>query len=137
MVAVCEPLPKAAVTVAWSLQLPVTLRATITTVRLLAMEAAAVALKVAALAPAATVTDAGTVSAALLLASVTLDPPAGAAWGSVTVHVLTPLCPRLAGLHTRVKRDNAAAGPATATFSMAIPCAVVTTLPEEFRNSAE
>ncbi len=49
-------------------------------------------------APAATVTDNGTVSAALLLASVTLEPPAGAVWVSVTVQVLTALCPRLVGL---------------------------------------
>ena len=45
---------------------------------MLAIEAAAVALNVAVVAPAATVTDAGTVSWALLLASVTLVPPAGA-----------------------------------------------------------
>ena len=50
------------------------------------------------MAPAATVTDAGTVSEALLLPSVTLDPPAGAVWVRVTVHVLTALCPRLVGL---------------------------------------
>jgi hypothetical protein len=65
---------------------------------LLAIDAAAVAPNVAVVAPAATVTDAGTVSAALLLASVTLDPPAGAVWVSVTVQMLTELCPRLAGL---------------------------------------
>ena len=65
---------------------------------MLAIEAAAVALKVAVVAPAATVTDAGTASEGLLLASVTLDPPAGAVWLSVTVHVLTALCPRLTGL---------------------------------------
>jgi hypothetical protein len=45
---------------------------------LLAIEAAAVALKVAVVAPAATVTDAGMVSRVLLLARVTLDPPVGA-----------------------------------------------------------
>ena len=66
---------------------------------MLAIDAAAVALKVAVMTPAATVTDAGTVSDALLLASVTLDPPAGADWVNVTVHVLTALCPRLVGLH--------------------------------------
>ena len=65
---------------------------------MLAMVAAAVALKVAAIAPAATVTDAGTVSEVLLLASVTPKPPAGAAWVSVTVQALTALWPRLAGL---------------------------------------
>ena len=66
---------------------------------MLAIEAAAVALNVVVVAPAATVTDAGTVSKVPLLDSVTLDPPAGAVWVSVTVHVLTALCPRLAGMH--------------------------------------
>ena len=65
------------------------------------MDAAAVALNVAVAAPAATVTDAGTVSEALLLARVTADPPAGAVCDSVTVQVLTALWPRLAGLHER------------------------------------
>jgi hypothetical protein len=54
---------------------------------LLVIEAAAVALNAAVVAPAATVTDAGMVSEALLLASVTLDPPVGAAWVSITVQV--------------------------------------------------
>ena len=45
---------------------------------MLAIEAA-VALKVALVDPAATGTRAGTVSAGLLLASVTAEPPAGAA----------------------------------------------------------
>ena len=63
---------------------------------MLAIEAAAVALKVAVVAPAATVSDAGTVSEALLLASVTLDPPVAAV--SVTVQVLTAPWPRLVGL---------------------------------------
>ena len=65
---------------------------------MLAMDAAAVALKVAVAAPAATVTEAGTVSEALLLLSVIPDPPAGAVCDSVTVQVLTALWPRLAGL---------------------------------------
>ena len=69
---------------------------------MLAIEAAAVALKVAVVAPAVTVTDAGTVSEVLLLASVTVDPSRGAVWVSVTVQVLTALWPRLVGLHTRV-----------------------------------
>jgi hypothetical protein len=62
------------------------------------MEAAAVALKLALAAPAATVTEAGTVSDALLLASVTVEPPVGAAWASVTVQALEAFGPRLAGL---------------------------------------
>ncbi len=55
------------------------------------MEDDAVALKVAVVDPADTVTDAGTVSNALLLDSVTVDPPVGAVCVSVTVHVLAPL----------------------------------------------
>lgn len=46
---------------------------------MVAMLADAVALNVAVVAPAATVTDAGTVSRVLLLASVTAEPPTGAA----------------------------------------------------------
>jgi hypothetical protein len=69
---------------------------------LLAIVATAVALKVEVAAPAATVINAGTVSEALLLASVTLDPPAGALWVSVTVHVPTALRASLEGLHSRV-----------------------------------
>jgi hypothetical protein len=58
-----------------------------------------VALNVVAVAPAATVTDAGTVSVALLLVSVTAAAPVGAACVNVTVHVLEAFCPRLVGLH--------------------------------------
>ena len=75
---------------------------------MLVIEAAAVALNAAVVAPAATVTEAGTVSEALLLASVTLDPPVGAAWVSVTMHVLAALCPRLAGLQARVDTSTGA-----------------------------
>ena len=64
---------------------------------MLAIEAAAVALNVAVVAPAGTANDVGTVSKTLLLASVTLD-PAGAFWLRVTVQVLTALCPRLVRL---------------------------------------
>jgi hypothetical protein len=46
-----------------------------------------VALKVAVVAPDGTVTEAGRASRVLLLASVTLDPPVGATWVSVTVQV--------------------------------------------------
>ena len=57
-----------------------------------------VALKVADVAAAATVTEAATVSAALELERVTLAPPAGAGCVKVTVHVLEELAPMLAGL---------------------------------------
>ena len=57
------------------------------------------ALNVADVAAAATVTDAGTVSVALVFVSATVLPPAGAAWFSVTVQLLAPLGPRLVGLH--------------------------------------
>ena len=87
---------------------------------MLAMEAAAVALNVAVVAPAVTVTDAGTVSEVLLLASVTLEPPAGAIWVSVTVHVPTALCPRLAGLQ---------ATPETSTGARRLIAAVCELLP--------
>ena len=58
---------------------------------------AVVALNVAEVAPAATVTEAGTVSTALVLVSVTTAPPAGATLVKVTVQVLEALGPRLAG----------------------------------------
>src|ERR1700678_143502 len=66
--------------------------------------AAVVALKVAEVAPAATVTDAGTVSVELVLVRVTVAPPVGAAWVKVTVQVLEELGPRLTGLQA-IKAD--------------------------------
>ena len=57
-----------------------------------------VALKVAELAAAATVTDAGTVSVGLMLVSVTNAPPAGATLVNVTVQLLEAFAPKLAGL---------------------------------------
>ena len=60
--------------------------------------AAVVALKVAEVAAAATVTDAGTVRVALVLVNVTAAPPVGAAWVRVTVQVLEAFGPRVVGL---------------------------------------
>jgi hypothetical protein len=59
-----------------------------------------VALKVAELAAAGTVTDAGTVRAASVLVRVTAAPAAGETWFRVTVQVLEELGPRLVGLQT-------------------------------------
>ena len=50
----------------------------------------AVAMKLPVVAPAATVVEAGTVSNTLLLDTETAAPPVGAAFESVTVHVLLP-----------------------------------------------
>ena len=92
---------------------------------MLAMVAAAVALKVAVVAPAVTVTEAGTVSSALLLVSVTLDPPVGAVWVRVTVQVLTALCPRLVGLQARVETSTGASRLIVAVFEL-LPRVAVT-----------
>ncbi len=59
----------------------------------------AVAVKLAEVAPDATVAEAGTVSAAALLDSVTVIPPVPAACDSVTVHEEVPPELRLVGLH--------------------------------------
>lgn len=68
---------------------------------MLAIAPATVALKVAVVAPAGEiVTDAGTVNSALLLASVIVVPPAGAACVTVTVHVDVPPLPSAPGLQT-------------------------------------
>jgi hypothetical protein len=75
---------------------------------------AAVALKLELAAPAATVTEAGTVSEALLLASVTVAPPVGAAWPSVTVHVLEELGPRLVGLQVKEETSTVTTRPIVA-----------------------
>ena len=66
-----------------------------------------VALKVAVVAAAATVTDAGTVSVVLVFVSVTNAPPAGATLVSVTVQALEAFCPRLVGLQAS---DDTSAG---------------------------
>jgi len=69
--------------------------------------AAVVALKVADRAVAATVTDAGTVSVALVLVSVTAAPPVGAGWVRVTMQVLEELGPRVVGLQASEETSTA------------------------------
>ena len=68
-----------------------------------------VALKVAPVAPEATVTDAGTVRMALLLVKVTEAPPLGAACVRATVHVADELDPRLAGVQSTDETSTEAA----------------------------
>jgi hypothetical protein len=70
--------------------------------------AAVVALKVADAAPAATVTDPGTASVALVLVRVTVAPPVGAVRVRVTVQLLEELGPRVAGLHTSEETSTGA-----------------------------
>jgi hypothetical protein len=67
-------------------------------VRLL-LNVVVLALKLPVVAPAATATEVGTVSAAWLLLKDTAAPPAGAGLVSVTVHELVAFGPRLVGLH--------------------------------------
>ena len=66
------------------------------------------ALKVAEVAAAATMTDAGTVRVALVFDKATEAPPAGAALDKVTVQVLEALGPRLVGAQAREETRTAA-----------------------------
>ena len=94
----------------------------------MALIVAVAALNVAVVEPAATVTDAGTVSAAILLASVTKDPPAGAVCVKVTVQLLTALCPRLVGLHTTPDTKTGATRPIVAVCELPPRVAVTVSL---------
>ena len=73
-------------------------------------------------------TDAGTVSSVLLLASVTVDPPAGAVCVSVTVQVLVALWPRLAGLHATPDTSTGACRLIVAVCELAPSVAVTVAL---------
>src|SRR5580658_225918 len=75
--------------------------------------AAVVALKVVEVAAAATVTEAGTVSVALVLVRVTVAPPVGAAWVSVTVQVELPELLRVVGRQAREATLGKTAPPVT------------------------
>ena len=66
-------------------------------------------MKVADLAPAATVTEAGTVRAELVLDKVTIAPPVGAGWVRVTVQVLEEMGPRLMELQASEETSTGAA----------------------------
>src|SRR5690348_5728743 len=65
---------------------------------------ATVAVKAALVAPAVTVTEAGTLTAPLLLDRDTAAPPAGAACVSVTVHEDVPGALTVVGLHESLLR---------------------------------
>ena len=71
--------------------------------------ATVVALKLTQVAAAATVTDAGTVSVEFVLVRITVAPPVGAGWVSVTVQVLEELGPRVVGLQMREETSTGAA----------------------------
>ena len=86
----------------------------------------AVALKFAVVAPAATVTDAGTVSAALLEESPTDAPPVRAARFSVTVQLEAEPGPMELGEHDRP--DTAGCMGVTVTEAVALPFSVAVTI---------
>ena len=64
--------------------------------------------KVAEVAVAATVTDAGTVRVELVFDKATLAPPLGAGWVKLTVQMLEELDPRLVGLQEREETSTGA-----------------------------
>ena len=79
----------------------------------------AVAVKFAVVAPAATVADAGTGSAALFEESPTEAPPVNAARDSVTVQVVVPL--EATELGAQDKLETAGGGGVTVTEAVALP----------------
>jgi hypothetical protein len=82
----------------------------------------AVAVKFAVVAPAATVTDAATGSAALFEESATEAPPVNAARDRVTVQVEVP--PNVTELGEQDKPETAGAGGVTVTEAVALPFSV-------------
>ena len=74
----------------------------------LLLTAAVDTVKLADVAPAATVTDGATVSVALELERVTLAPPVGAAWLRLTVQILDEFGPTLLGLQDNEDTDTVA-----------------------------
>lgn len=93
----------------------------------------AVAVKVAVVVVAATLTDAGTVRLPLLEDSATFAPPAGAALDNVTVQELVPLEARAVGLQAR---EEILEAPCRVMVAVAVPPvieAVMVALPPEER----
>ena len=71
--------------------------------------AAVVTMKLTDVAAAGTVTDGATVRVALEFERVTVAPPAGAGWVSVTVQVLDELAPMPVGLQVNYETSTVAA----------------------------
>jgi hypothetical protein len=86
----------------------------------------AVTVKFAVVAPAATVTDAETGSAALFEESATEAPPVNAARDRVTVQVEVP--PNVTELGEQDKPETAGAGGVTVTLPVALPFRVAVTV---------
>ena len=87
-----------------------------------------VPLKVAVVAAAATVTDAGTVSVALVFVRATRAPPAGAAFVRVTVQVLEAFAPRLLGLQASEDTSTGATRLMVALAELLLYVAVIVAL---------
>jgi hypothetical protein len=90
--------------------------------------ASVVVLKVAVVAAANTVTDAGAVKTGLLVARVTLTPPAGAACVSVTVQVLDAFDPTVVGLQSSEDKRVEAARLTVVLAELALYVAVMVEL---------
>jgi len=90
--------------------------------------AAVVALKVTEVEPAATVTEAGTVSTVSVFVSVTSAPPAGAAFVSVTVQTVLEFAPRLVGLQASEDTRTGATSPTVAFAELVLYVAVTVAL---------
>ena len=78
----------------------------------------AVAVKVAVVAPAATVSEAGTVSTPLLLERETAAPPVGATFDSVTVQLDVPPLKTLVGAHETELTTTGATSDSVAVFEV-------------------
>ena len=95
---------------------------------MLEMEDDAAALNVAVVEPDATVTEAGTVSSVLLLASVTAAPPERAGCVVVTVQELVALWPRVVGVQTTEDTRTGASRPMAAVCELLLKEAVTAAL---------
>ncbi len=84
--------------------------------------------KVADVADAATVTEAGTVSVALVFDSVIVAPPAGAALVRPTVQVLDAFGPKLVGLHDTEETSGGATRVTTVLAELLLYVAVIVEL---------